>query len=240
MKLTAAAVVALLHQSSAFAPTPFTRSTHNARTKTFTRPAIVDPSILSDVHQHVDTLSNFFSSIVVADGDLTDSINTIADAASSAVSAATDAVSTAAVEAVPAAPAAVEAAVTSAAPAAADAAATAASTDGGWFGFLAGPIEFLLMGIHSVLTSVGLSENSWGVSIIAMTTFIKIVTYPLTAQQLESTSKMQVRLFYFMQLFLFVFVFCVPSFPFSSNRNLFHLCNTTTKINIKKGTSTSY
>jgi len=200
MKLTAAAVVVLLHQSSAFAPTPFTRlTTHQQRSNTFARPAIIDPSILSDVHQQVDTLSNILSSLVVADGgDLTDSINTIADVATSAVSASTDAV-TAAVEAAPTVSAPVAATVAATAPVAAVSAAAveaapaaaAATTDNGWFGFLEGPIEFILQGIHSGLMGVGMSENSWGLTIVAMTTMIKIFTYPLTAQQLESTSKMQ-------------------------------------------------
>lgn len=157
MKLTAAAVLALLHQGSAFAPTALTRST-NSRSNTFTHSAIVDPAILTDAHQHVDALSNFFSSIVLSDGDLA----AVTDAATAAISAAPDA--------------------------ATDAAATASSN--GWFGFLEGPIEFLLTGIHSALTSAGL-EQSWGITIVFMTTLIKLLTYPLTAQQLTSTSKMQ-------------------------------------------------
>lgn len=161
MKLATATLLTLLHQSSAFAPTPFTTSS-SARSNTFKHSALVDPSIFADTHQHVDTLSNFFSSIILSDGDVSDSMNALADAATSAVSTtATDATA-------------------------------AASQDNGWFGFLEGPIEFLLQGIHSLLTSVGISENAWGVSILAMTTFIKLLTYPLTKSQLESTSKMQV------------------------------------------------
>jgi YidC/Oxa1 family membrane protein insertase len=68
----------------------------------------------------------------------------------------------------------------------------AAKSDNGWFGFLTAPIEFLLQAIHSVLVSVGLSADAWGVTIIAMTLLIKIGTYPLTKTQLESTNKMQV------------------------------------------------
>jgi YidC/Oxa1 family membrane protein insertase len=146
MKLSAVAVVALLHQSSAFAPTAFTRST-NVRSNAFTHSAI-DPSVLSDAHAHIDTLSNFFSSITISDADVAE----VAEAATDAV---------------------------------------AKSADNGWFGFLEGPIEFLLQSIHGALGTVGLSENSWGVTIIAMTTIIKLLTYPLTAQQLQSTSKMQ-------------------------------------------------
>lgn len=69
--------------------------------------------------------------------------------------------------------------------------AAAAGTDNGWFGFLTGPIEFLLQVLHQIFNGVGLEANSWGLSIIAMTVFIKLVTYPLTKQQLESTTKMQ-------------------------------------------------
>jgi len=70
-------------------------------------------------------------------------------------------------------------------------AAAAAGTDNGWFGFFAGPIEFLLQTIHKTLVAVGMPANAWGVSIVAVTVVIKILTYPLTKSQLESTSKMQ-------------------------------------------------
>ena len=78
-----------------------------------------------------------------------------------------------------------------------DAAPAAAADPGnGWFGFLTAPIEELLKLIHLALTSMGMSEDSWGVSIIAMTVVIKALTFPLTKNQLESTNKMQVRLYY--------------------------------------------
>jgi len=67
-----------------------------------------------------------------------------------------------------------------------------ASPGAGPFGFLAMPIEFLLEVIHSLLMSVGMSQNSWGISILMMTVVIKILTFPLTKAQLESTSKMQI------------------------------------------------
>jgi YidC/Oxa1 family membrane protein insertase len=105
---------------------------------------MVDPSVFSDVHQHIDTLSNVFSSLNLAD--------------------------------------------------AAETAATAAKDDNGWFGFLEGPIEFLLGLIHQGLVGVGMDADAWGSTIIAMTVIIKLVTYPLTKQQLESTNKMQVSL----------------------------------------------
>ena len=87
---------------------------------------------------------------------------------------------------------AVAPAVSSAVEAAPEAAEQVAAGSGnGWFGFLAGPIEGLLQIIHSVLVSVGMSEDSWGVSITIMTVLIKLLTYPLTKTQLESTNKMQ-------------------------------------------------
>jgi len=66
-----------------------------------------------------------------------------------------------------------------------------AKSDNGWFGFLEGPIEFLLQGIHTGLVNVGMSADAWGLTIIAMTVIIKLVTFPLTKTQLESTNKMQ-------------------------------------------------
>lgn len=68
----------------------------------------------------------------------------------------------------------------------------AAKSGNGWFGFLTGPTMGLLQIIHSTLVGVGLSSDSWGVSIIALTVLIKLLTYPLTKAQLESTNKMQV------------------------------------------------
>jgi len=69
--------------------------------------------------------------------------------------------------------------------------AVVAASGNGWFGFLEGPIEGLLEGIHSGLNSVGLTSNTWGISIILMTFLIKLATFPLTKTQLESTNKMQ-------------------------------------------------
>jgi YidC/Oxa1 family membrane protein insertase len=72
--------------------------------------------------------------------------------------------------------------------AAADAVADASGN--GWFGFLTGPTEGLLQGIHAVLVGIGLN-NAWGISIIVLTLLIKALTFPLTKSQLESTNKMQ-------------------------------------------------
>lgn len=67
-----------------------------------------------------------------------------------------------------------------------------AKSDNGWFGFLTGPTELLLQGIHSMLVTVGMSADAWGLTIIVMTIVIKLATFPLTKTQLESTNKMQV------------------------------------------------
>jgi membrane protein insertase Oxa1/YidC/SpoIIIJ len=67
------------------------------------------------------------------------------------------------------------------------------AANNGWFGFLTVPIELLLQGIHAILVTLGAQQNSWGLSILGLTLLIKILTYPLTKSQLESTNKMQVR-----------------------------------------------
>jgi YidC/Oxa1 family membrane protein insertase len=68
-----------------------------------------------------------------------------------------------------------------------------ATNDNGFFGFLTEPIGMLLQLIHTGIMAMGVTENSWGVTIIAMTVLIKLLTFPLTKTQLESTNKMQVR-----------------------------------------------
>ena len=62
--------------------------------------------------------------------------------------------------------------------------------DNGWFGFLTIPIRGLLQIIHSFIAMTGTS-NAWGATIILLTVLIKVVTFPLTKTQLESTNKMQ-------------------------------------------------
>jgi len=76
-------------------------------------------------------------------------------------------------------------------PAVAAAADAASQSGNGWFGFLTGPIEMVLQGIHTGYTGVGMDANSWGLSIVTLTVVIKLLTYPLTKGQLESTTKMQ-------------------------------------------------
>eukprot|EP00544_Gedaniella_sp_CCMP2646_P007785 CAMPEP_0202480566 /NCGR_PEP_ID=MMETSP1361-20130828/503_1 /ASSEMBLY_ACC=CAM_ASM_000849 /TAXON_ID=210615 /ORGANISM="Staurosira complex sp., Strain CCMP2646" /LENGTH=439 /DNA_ID=CAMNT_0049108009 /DNA_START=59 /DNA_END=1378 /DNA_ORIENTATION=+ len=89
--------------------------------------------------------------------------------------------------------AAVENAASSAPDIAADNADAAVSTasSSGWFGFLVGPIEGLLFLIHSAVSAIGGDANSWGISIVMLTILIKLLTFPLTKTQLESTNKMQ-------------------------------------------------
>lgn len=73
----------------------------------------------------------------------------------------------------------------------ADAAMDVADTNSaGWFGFLEGPIKGFLVLLHGVIAGVGL-PNAWGISIILLTILIKVLTFPLTKTQLESTNRMQ-------------------------------------------------
>ena len=67
-----------------------------------------------------------------------------------------------------------------------------AKSNNGWFGFLTVPTMGFLELIHRGLVSAGLDSNSWGISIIILTLTIKLLTFPLTKSQLESTNKMQV------------------------------------------------
>eukprot|EP00612_Vaucheria_litorea_P008392 CAMPEP_0171476230 /NCGR_PEP_ID=MMETSP0946-20130122/3467_1 /TAXON_ID=109269 /ORGANISM="Vaucheria litorea, Strain CCMP2940" /LENGTH=386 /DNA_ID=CAMNT_0012006453 /DNA_START=94 /DNA_END=1255 /DNA_ORIENTATION=+ len=73
----------------------------------------------------------------------------------------------------------------------ADAAEASKSTEGG--GIFAGLVtltENSIDGLHTLLQGMGVA-NSFGLAIILFTLFIKAVTFPLTYQQLESTTKMQ-------------------------------------------------
>mmetsp|Transcript_41677 Transcript_41677/g.61661 ORF Transcript_41677/g.61661 Transcript_41677/m.61661 type:complete len:444 (-) Transcript_41677:309-1640(-) len=134
-------------------------------TKTSSSLNAIDPTpFLQDLSHHADHLHSALSStFTLADLD-------------GAAAAIPDVPATAAVDAV--------------AQAAPDAAAAAAANNNGWFGILAGPIEGLLSLLHTGLVMAGF-QNAWGVSILVMTVVIKLVTYPLTKTQLESTNKMQ-------------------------------------------------
>eukprot|EP00567_Pseudictyota_dubia_P018500 CAMPEP_0197433748 /NCGR_PEP_ID=MMETSP1175-20131217/1573_1 /TAXON_ID=1003142 /ORGANISM="Triceratium dubium, Strain CCMP147" /LENGTH=443 /DNA_ID=CAMNT_0042962227 /DNA_START=62 /DNA_END=1393 /DNA_ORIENTATION=+ len=160
--------------AAAFAPAAFTRKSGVSGRNPSRLGMAVDPSSLHDVFA---STSHFLS-------DISAVVDASTAAAGDAVSQVTDAISSGAVDNV-------AASVGTAAAPAANAAAEAAQ-DNGWFGFLTGPIEGLLGIIHNVLVAMGVSQDAWGVSIVAMTVFIKIITYPLTRQQLESTNKMQV------------------------------------------------
>jgi YidC/Oxa1 family membrane protein insertase len=140
------------------------------RPSTTARSFGIDPSHFTDVFQQ------FASSSVM----LSDAMDALSDAATAAASTAADVATSAASTAVDV--------VASTSDTAVDAA-TGAS-DNGWFGFLTVPIEGLLQIIHSLIAATG-TANSWGVSIIVLTVLIKVLTFPLTKTQLESTNKMQ-------------------------------------------------
>lgn len=56
--------------------------------------------------------------------------------------------------------------------------------------FLTGATETAITGLHDVLAGMGV-PSAYGISIIFFTLFVKAVTFPLTYQQLASTTKMQ-------------------------------------------------
>lgn len=159
--------------AAAFAPSAFTRKSGHSGQFSSQLGMAVDPSSLHDAFA---STSHFIS-------DISNVVDAITAAEGGAVSQASDAISSGVVDNV-------AASVGTAAAPAVNAAAEAAQ-DNGWFGFLTAPIEGLLGIIHGVLVSMGMDQDAWGVSIVAMTVFIKILTYPLTRQQLESTNKMQ-------------------------------------------------
>ena len=162
----------------AFAPVVGRFGTHvvAATSRTTARSFGLDPSSFQDLSQHVDSFRDAFTSLTLSDVDLDPSA--IIDTAAPAAIDPSAIIDTAA-------PAAIDAAT--------DASTTAASSkSGGWFGFLTGPIQGLLVLIHSGMVAMGVSSNAWGISIIILTLFVKAVTFPLTKTQLESTNKMQV------------------------------------------------
>ena len=127
----------------------------------------VDASLLGELPNHVQSLHDVFTSISLSDAlDAAPDVGGVVDAVQDTVQAVT--------------------------PAASVAEEAAKDSGNGWFGFLTGPTEGLLQLIHSALVAVGLNQDAWGVSIIAMTIVIKLLTFPLTKTQLESTNKMQV------------------------------------------------
>lgn len=55
---------------------------------------------------------------------------------------------------------------------------------------LTGVTEAAITGLHDLLTGLGV-PSAYGISIICFTIFVKAITFPLTYQQLASTTKMQ-------------------------------------------------
>jgi len=146
---------------NAFAPVGLSSASRQSTARAFSP---MDPSNLQELPHHVQSLKDVMSTFSIADLD---------------------------VGAIPTGDlAAPVAAVGDVAAAAGDVATEAAKSDNGWFGFLTGPTEGFLQLIHTGLGAAGL-DNSWGISIIILTLTIKLLTFPLTKQQLESTQKMQ-------------------------------------------------
>jgi len=70
------------------------------------------------------------------------------------------------------------------------AAAAAAKDNGGWLAAPIGAIEKAITYMHEALQGAGLT-NTYGLSIVAFTVLVKLVTLPLNYKQIESTTKMQ-------------------------------------------------
>ena len=66
-----------------------------------------------------------------------------------------------------------------------------ANPPGVWEAVIVYPLVKLLMALNSFLLTLGFGENSWGWTIIVFTILIKLVTYPLTLKQLQSTKAQQ-------------------------------------------------
>jgi YidC/Oxa1 family membrane protein insertase len=128
----------------------------------------VEPSMFHDLPNHVQSLQDAFSTLSLSDAmeATADAFQTTSDAAVSVASDAAQATGDVVVE---------------------------ADKNGG-FGFLTGPITMIIEIIHSGIVAVAGSANAWGASIILLTLLIKLITFPLTKTQLESTNKMQVRM----------------------------------------------
>ncbi|KAE8693113.1 Inner membrane protein PPF-1 [Hibiscus syriacus] len=66
----------------------------------------------------------------------------------------------------------------------------AAQKNGGWFGFIAESMEFVLKVLKDGLSALHV-PYAYGFAIILLTVIVKIATFPLTKQQVESTLAMQ-------------------------------------------------
>ncbi|KAJ8439892.1 hypothetical protein Cgig2_003958 [Carnegiea gigantea] len=62
--------------------------------------------------------------------------------------------------------------------------------NGGWFGFISDAMEVVLKVLKDGLATLHV-PYSYGFAIILLTVLVKVVTYPLTKQQVESTLAMQ-------------------------------------------------
>jgi hypothetical protein len=171
---------------------------HGRRSTSRAFSPLMDPSHLPDLPNQIQSLHDAFSSISLADLDADALTSDAASAVSNAFGTASDAV-----QAVDPSGAVAE---------------SAAKSGNGWFGFLTGPTMTVLQYIHYALVAVGVSSDSWGVSIITLTILIKLLTFPLTKAQLESTNKMQV---------------CNAQCCASSIRKRAYLRTTTTTVGLK-------
>ena len=69
--------------------------------------------------------------------------------------------------------------------------AVAETTDPSWFDLvLVKPFEGAIVMLHDTLKAVGIDE-AYGPAIITFTVLLKLLTFPLNKQQIESTAKMQ-------------------------------------------------
>nr|XP_048324524.1 inner membrane protein PPF-1, chloroplastic [Ziziphus jujuba var. spinosa] len=66
----------------------------------------------------------------------------------------------------------------------------AAQKNGGWFGFISEAMEFVLKVLKDGLSAVHV-PYAYGFAIILLTVIVKVATFPLTKQQVESTLAMQ-------------------------------------------------
>ncbi|XP_022755751.1 inner membrane protein PPF-1, chloroplastic-like isoform X2 [Durio zibethinus] len=66
----------------------------------------------------------------------------------------------------------------------------AAQKNGGWFGFISDSMEFVLKVLKDGLSALHV-PYAYGFAIILLTVIVKIATFPLTKQQVESTLAMQ-------------------------------------------------
>ncbi|CAL9134925.1 unnamed protein product [Musa textilis] len=69
-------------------------------------------------------------------------------------------------------------------------ASTVVQKNGGWFGFISDAMEVVLKVLEDVLTAIHV-PYAYGFAIILLTVIVKVLTFPLTKQQVESTLAMQ-------------------------------------------------